>query len=92
LELTTPALPTSAKESGYWPTPDASMGARGGSTNKTNRRPNGGKKQITINDVVGGRPNPNWTEWVMGWPIGWTDLKPLETGKFQEWLRLHSPY
>ena len=22
--------------------------------------------------------NPNWTEWLMGWPIGWTDLKPLE--------------
>ena len=27
------------------------------------------------------RLNPDWVEWLMGWPIGWTDLKPLETGK-----------
>ena len=32
---------------------------------------------------AGGQLNPNWVEWLMGWPIGWTDLKPLETGRFQ---------
>jgi len=39
---------------------------------------------------TGGRENPNqppallnatWVEWLMGWPLGWTDLKPLVTGK-----------
>lgn len=35
----------------------------------------------------GGRLNPNWVEWLMGWPIGWTELRPLETGKFRLWLR-----
>jgi DNA (cytosine-5)-methyltransferase 1 len=25
--------------------------------------------------------NPNLYEWLMGWPQGWTDLKPLETDK-----------
>ena len=29
----------------------------------------------------GGKLNPNWVEWLMGWPIGWTDLKPLGTDK-----------
>jgi hypothetical protein len=29
----------------------------------------------------GGKLNPMWVEWLMGWPAGWTDLKPLETGK-----------
>jgi len=29
----------------------------------------------------GGHLNPTWTEWLMGWPLGWTDLKPLEMGK-----------
>ena len=29
----------------------------------------------------GGKLNPFWTEWLMGWPIGWTDLKPLEMDK-----------
>lgn len=29
---------------------------------------------------------PDLPEWLMGWPIGWSDLKPLETAKFQSWL------
>jgi hypothetical protein len=29
----------------------------------------------------GGQLNPTWVEWLMGWPLGWTDLKPLEMGK-----------
>jgi len=29
----------------------------------------------------GGRLNPPWVEWLMGWPIGWTDLRPLATDK-----------
>lgn len=31
------------------------------------------------------RLNPNWVEWLMGWPIGWADLKPLATDKFRSW-------
>jgi len=30
----------------------------------------------------GGSLNPTWVEWLMGWPLGWTDLKPLEMDKF----------
>ena len=29
----------------------------------------------------GGKLNPTWVEWLMGWPLGWTDLKPLVTDK-----------
>ena len=29
----------------------------------------------------GGQLNPPWVEWLMGWPIGWTDLKPLGMDK-----------
>ena len=39
-----------------------------------------------------GRLNPTWVEWLMGWPLEWTDLKPLETGKFQAWLQQHSDF
>jgi len=39
---------------------------------------------------VTGQLNPDWTEWLMGWPIGHTDLKPLETARFQEWQQQHS--
>jgi hypothetical protein len=30
-----------------------------------------------------------WVEWLMGWPLGWTDLKQLGTGKFQQWCERH---
>ena len=30
----------------------------------------------------GGQLNPMWVEWLMGWPVGWTELKPLEMDKF----------
>jgi hypothetical protein len=31
--------------------------------------------------AIGGTLNPTWVEWLMGWPLGWTDLKPLEMDK-----------
>jgi hypothetical protein len=31
--------------------------------------------------VVGGPVNPTFSEWLMGWPLEWTDLKPLEMDK-----------
>ena len=37
-----------------------------------------------------GRLNPDWVEWLMGWPLGWTDLKPLATAKYHSWLQQHS--
>jgi hypothetical protein len=36
--------------------------------------------------------NPDWVEWLMGWPIAWTDLKPLEMDRFHSWLQLHGLY
>lgn len=35
------------------------------------------------------RLNPAWVEWLMGWPIGHTALKPLATDRFQEWQQQH---
>lgn len=31
-------------------------------------------------------------ETMMGWPRGWTDLRPLETDKFQQWQQQHSGF
>jgi len=42
--------------------------------------------------TVFGRPTPENQEWLMGWPDGWTDTKPLETGKYLSWLQLHGKY
>jgi hypothetical protein len=40
-------------------------------------------------DEGGGQLNPEWVEWLMGWPIGWTALEPLAMDRYQRWLRLH---
>jgi DNA (cytosine-5)-methyltransferase 1 len=32
-------------------------------------------------ELIGGQLNPMWVEWLMGWPLGMTDLKPLATDK-----------
>jgi len=55
---------------------------------------NDGKSREDMLDWVveqnGGRLNPMWVEWLMGWPLGWTDLKPLEMDKFQQWRQQFS--
>ena len=38
------------------------------------------------------RLNPDWVEWLMGWPIGHTDLKPLAMDKYREWQQQHGIY
>jgi DNA (cytosine-5)-methyltransferase 1 len=43
----------------------------------------------TLAAQAGGKLNPMWVEWLMGWPLGWTDLKPLETDKYHLWLQQH---
>lgn len=35
----------------------------------------------------GGPLNPAWVEWLMGWPVGWTDLAPLDLSRFTDWMR-----
>jgi hypothetical protein len=50
----------------------------------------GSKAGDVLPQAVGGPLNPPWVEWLMGWPLGWTDLKPLAMDKFQEWQQQHS--
>jgi hypothetical protein len=86
---------TKEKEFGLWPTPVTSDYAA--------RRPSKGWRGTSDLPSVawtrnGGKENPEkpplklnalWVEWMMGWPVGWTDLKPLEMDKYQEWQQSH---
>jgi hypothetical protein len=56
-----------------WPTPTVC-----GNYNRKGASATSGDGLAT---VVGGKLNPTWVEWLMGWPLGWTDLKPLVTDK-----------
>ena len=87
-----------------WPTPRVSdteggivknVEMKDGAFSRVNK--DGVRWGVKLKDAVshtesGGQLNPMWVEWLMGWPIGWTDLKPLAMDKFQEWLKLHGKY
>jgi hypothetical protein len=51
----------------------------------------GGTHGECLPQVIAGPLNPEWCEWFMGWPVGWSASKPLAMGKFQEWRQQHSP-
>jgi hypothetical protein len=67
----------------FWPTPTSHNAKEGGFPSEHNRN------TPTLSAQAGGSLNPVWVEWLMGWPLGWTDLKPLETDKFQQWQQQH---
>lgn len=41
---------------------------------------------------AGGSLNPTWVEWLMGWPLGWTDLKPLATDRCRNVQQRHGGF
>jgi len=52
-----------------WPTPRAFM-------HKDSTKDRG---KSNLGEVVGGQLNPTWVEWLMGFPLGWTDCEDSET-------------
>ena len=91
--LTTLEPSTKGNGFGFLPTPLRSDGDGGGIC----RSKNGKEYNLRdwwANQGLGKSPqsrNPKFWEWVMGWPISWTDLMPVEMDKFQQWQQ-HSPY
>lgn len=45
-----------------------------------------------LSTQVGGTLNPNWVEWLMGWPVGWTSLDELPKAVFQAWFENMAGY
>lgn len=65
-------LSTAVKRS-LWPTPKASPS--GPDYARVNRENAGGDDLVTaVARTQSGALNPAWVEWLMGYPIGWTDL------------------
>lgn len=86
-----------------WPTPTArdGKGAFTGHRNGGRDLPGQaaaslrGRQDLTTTTPGGTSPapmvlNPRFVEWLMGWPIGWTDCTRPATASFRWWLRTHS--
>jgi hypothetical protein len=66
---------------GLWPTPNARPG--GCALDGGSNRPNDLEEQL---GGAGGQLNPDFVEWLMGIPQGWTSLEPLPPEHWQRWL------
>lgn len=62
---------TVAAEAVKCPTPRGQMTRNG--TGKE------GRGKCNLEEVLGGQLNPTWVDWLMGYPVGWTDLGDSET-------------
>jgi hypothetical protein len=73
-----------------WPTPTAHLHKEGGYPAEYTRNTPTLTAEATQSE---GKPhssgslNPAWVEWLMGFPQGWTDLKPSETPSSRKSLR-----
>ena len=64
----------SMARTGMWPTPAARDGGRGAGRSRAERTGETNGEPLT--QVIGGSLNPTWVEWLMGFPLGHTDLEP----------------
>jgi len=84
-------LLAAVQHSQMFPTPQANEDAAGTPECKMQRML-GNCEEVrgkTKEEWATGTLNPTWVEWLMGWPIGWTDLNALETDKFLTWPHSH---
>ena len=68
------------------PTPTAGDAKNARNATSSRHRDSQHHSGTTLCDLVhatGGKLNPQWVEWLMGWPIGWTDCAPLATDRCQ---------
>jgi hypothetical protein len=68
-----------------WATPQARDHRTGGADRWDNpeRSRNLNDQAATLGN--GGQLNPDWVEWLMGWPISWTQLDPLDRMDWRGW-------
>ena len=63
-----------------WPTPNASNWKSGKASQKTHD-----KNSRPLREQVGGSLNPDWVEWLMGWPFLWTCLESTDKKYYNIW-------
>ena len=72
-----------------WPTPQARDHFPAHTPDYIAAKKAQGHGMSNLNDSVGGQLNPTWVEWLMGWPLGWTDCAASGTDRFREWCNAH---
>jgi hypothetical protein len=64
-----------------WPTPTAH------NAKETNAPSESNLHTPTLAAQAGGHLNPDWVEWLMNWPIKWSNLNEFDKQEFQRWQK-----
>jgi len=95
------AHPTEGNDFGWWPTPVATdymtgqtngityTGKRFVRTSQKTGTEFGAKLTSAYRLMTGSHLPANFSEWMMGFPQDWTELKPVEMRKFHKWQQQH---
>lgn len=70
-------------------TPNKTDADKWGKQSQAEREAKGQQVRLCHQLDAGGSLSPVWVEWLMGWPLGWTDLGVLEMDRFQQWRQAH---
>jgi DNA-cytosine methyltransferase len=96
-EIVEKRLQEEASDPSSWPTPRA-CSAIAATLTENNLDPRLFPNLETVvtrsdpKNMLGGQLNPDWVEWLMGWPIGWTNLDPLNMEWFEMWKKGTGPW
>lgn len=85
-QVSTPPLTLAVK---MWATPQARDFRSGEGHRFENPERTKNLNDQAAQTEASGQLNPDWVEWLMGWPIGWTASAPLATDKFRQWCASH---
>ena len=100
-EVPTPKATKLAKGYGLWPTLKASDGEQRTSNLDYFKRRLSIAPDLPVIVALStpptpggfyGRLNPDWCEWLTGFPVKWTEFTPLAMRKIHEWQQQHSPF
>jgi hypothetical protein len=83
---------TAENECGLLPTPLTNPSKRTLDENGNSVSAKGQRYGVSLYQLAGGQPCPQFQEWLMGWVTGWSAIEPLGTDRFRLWLLAHGKF
>jgi hypothetical protein len=90
--VTMPDCFTGGNDCGLLPTPLTNPSKRTLDENGQSVSGKGERYGVSLYQLAGGQPCPQFQEWLMDWVTGWTAIEPLATDRFQLWRLAHGRF
>ena len=87
-----PGCFTAESDSGLLPTPLTNPSKRTLDSSGRSVSSKGQRYGVSLYQLAGGQPCPQFQEWLMGWITGWTETKPLAMARYRLWRLAHGKF